>query len=210
MDYKIKVMIVEDDPAWSSAMVEFLGREDDISITAIASTKDEAVQIATKADLDIILMDVNLSENEHDGIYAALEICQYKKTKIIMLTSLNKEEIIIDAFTAGAINYISKTNYREIPSAIRTAYSNTSPLEILVREFSRLKEEELLKPLTPTERELFGLLEKGYSKSQLEIKLNKSENTLKNQIRQIIRKLNTATSREAIKKVKSRGLFYKN
>jgi CheY-like chemotaxis protein len=66
--------------------------------------------------VDIILMDINLSENNMDGYMPAAEISQTKIVKIIMLTSIESEEVIRNSFTAGAVNYILKSNYTEIPS----------------------------------------------------------------------------------------------
>ena len=51
----------------------------------------------------------------------------------------------------------------------------------------RLKREERLRGLTPAEREVFDLLDEGYTHSQMEQKLFKTESTLKNQINKILK-----------------------
>ncbi|MCX7920705.1 MAG: response regulator transcription factor [Clostridia bacterium] len=206
---KIKVAIVEDEPQWQRALSEFLARQENISIVWKASTKEEALHIAGNSDEDIIIMDINLHGNECDGIEAALEILNFKKVKIIMLTSLNKEEIITDSFTAGAVNYINKRNYKQLPQAILAAYENNSPLEVLLKEFSRLKEEEQMRMLTPAEKEIFSLIEEGYNKPQAGETLFKSVHTLKNQIRNILKKLNVKSAQEAVLQVKTKGLYNK-
>ncbi|MCX7922238.1 MAG: response regulator transcription factor [Clostridia bacterium] len=204
---KIKILIVEDDPDWTKSMVNFLHKQNDIEVVATASNKQDAIKLANPEQVDVILMDINLTENKYDGIYAAAEIQQSKKVKIIMLTSLSDEDIITNSFNAGAVNYISKTNYKELPNAIRSTYKTTSPIEVLLKDYSRLKEEEQLKDLTPAEKEVFDLIKAGYTQSQIEKKLNKAESTLKNQVNKILKKLNVRSCKEALHKVKTRGLL---
>jgi DNA-binding NarL/FixJ family response regulator len=186
---KIRVAIVEDDLGWLKAMTSFLNKEDDLIVTGTATNREEAIMMAKSILCDIILMDINLDENKRDGILAAAEILQSVNVKIIMLTSLKEDEVILDSFTAGAENYISKDKYLEIPNAIRTAYNNDSPMNVLLQEFAKLKRDEQLKDLTHAEKEVYELLEKGYTKSRIEKELYKTDNTIKSQIKRILRKL---------------------
>lgn len=91
---KIRVAIVEDDPDWLKAMIRFLNKTNDLLIIGTATNKEEAILLAKDWDVDVILMDINLSENKYDGIYAAIEIGEVSSAKIIMLTSLNEEHLI--------------------------------------------------------------------------------------------------------------------
>ena len=206
---KIRVMIVEDDKGWAKAMKSFLKKQNDMVVVGIATSRDEAVKLASEITIEIILMDINLSGNKKDGIYAALEILQFSKAKIIMLSSMDDEEIVMDSFTAGALYYIYKSNYLEIPSTIRSILCKNSPMDILMKEYSRLKKQEQIENLSPAEKEIFRLMEKGYTKSQLEKELLKSPNTLKLQIRNILSKLGVKTRKEAVKKVSLKGLIDK-
>lgn len=207
---KIQVAIVEDDLGWLKALTSFLNNQDDILVAGTATNKEDAVNLAKTSLFDVMIMDINLNENKRDGILAAVEILQSVKVKIIMLTSLKDDEIISDSFTAGAVNFISKEKYDEIPNAIRTAFHNDSPIEVLLNEFSKLKREEQLKELSCSEKQVYDLLEKGYTKVGIESKLYKTANTVKSQVKQILRKLGVSSSKEAVLKVKTRGLLEKN
>lgn len=198
---EIKVMLVEDDIDWLKAMKNFLEKEKDISIVATASTKEVAVALARETEIDIILMDVNLSENKCDGIYAAKEISEFNKAKIIMLTSFDEEEIIVSSFTAGAVSFVSKLNYKSIPDSIRFVIYNSLPIEILLKDYKKLKEEDYLKELTYAEKEIFKLIADGLTHTEICQKLGKSHNTLKNQIKSILRKLEVKSCKEAVQKV---------
>lgn len=202
----IKVALVEDDSNWLKEMVKFISKEDDITVVGTTDNREDAIKLVESIEIDVILMDINLSGNKLDGIDVALEIHNMGKAKVIMLTSINKDTVVCDSFTAGAVNYISKDNYREIPNAIREAYKNKSPIEALVKDYIRLKEEEQIKDLSPSEKEVYALLEKGYTRTQIQEQLYKSENTLKGQIKNILRKLSVSSCREAIEKVRRKGL----
>ncbi|MCX7745486.1 MAG: response regulator transcription factor [Clostridia bacterium] len=203
---KIKILLVEDDVVWQEHIKRFLHAEGDISVIYITASKEDAIDYAKKQDIDIILMDISLSDNQYEGIAAALEISRFSKAKVLMLTSLSQDEVIIDSFTAGAIDFISKVNYKQLPDRIRLACKNTTPFEVLLKEYSKLKKENQLKDLTPAEREIYDLLEEGYTKSKIESTLYKSSGTLKNQIRHILKKLSVKSSKEAVQKIKSLGL----
>ncbi|WP_068775918.1 response regulator transcription factor [Paenibacillus sp. FJAT-26967] len=203
----IKVLLVEDDPDWIKAMTAFLNREPDILIVGAASSPEEAIRLAGTLVFDVVLMDIHLTEMGLDGIYTAIEIHEIHPAKIIMLTSVNDEEVIRQAFTAGAVNYIDKTRFAELPHAIRSAHHHPFAMEALLKEYARLKREEQLKELTAAEREVFELIEEGYTQSQIEKKLVKAESTLKNQVNKMLKKLGAASSKEAVEKVRRRGLF---
>ncbi len=198
----IKLFIVDDDPGWVKSLSIFFNGHPDFFVCATASSRDEAVQLAKTVDFDVILMDINLSGNRYDGIYATLEISNFKKAKIIMITSLDEEKIVTNSFIAGAINIIYKMDYEKIPEAIRAAIRDNTPYELLLKDYLRLNKEKTLAKLTSSEREIFSYLEQGYTPSSLIVKLNKAEGTLKNQINSILRKLNAKNCKEAVEKVK--------
>lgn len=202
----IKVLLVEDDSDWIKAMTAFLNHEEDILVVGAAMQSDEAIRLARTLEFDVVLMDIQLTEGGLEGIYTAVEIHEIHPAKIIMLTSMNDEQVITQAFTAGAVNYIEKTRFKEIPQAIRSAYHHPMAMDALLKEFTRLKREEQLKELTVAEREVYELIEEGYTQPQMERKLFKAESTLKNQVSKILKKLGVKSSKEAVEKVRRNGL----
>lgn len=206
---KFRVLLVDDDLTWAKAMNSFLNKQEDFIVLAIAKNKEEAIKLIQNIEVDVILMDINLTENQRDGIIAALEIQQLSTSRIIMLTSLNDRQIIKDSFTIGVVDYISKEDYLDIPKAIRKIFNGTSPYQVISEDYARLKREELLKDLTPAEKEIFSLIELGYTQSQIAKKLIKSQNTVRTQEKKILKKLGVSSSKEAIKMVKTNGILQK-
>lgn len=187
---RIRVMLVEDDPFWQQNISADLAEEPDIEVVAVAGTKEEAVEAAFRYPLDIILMDINLTGNNLDGLEAAKEIISrlYEQgVKVIMLTSLTEKEIIMKSFQYGALNYITKLSYKDIVRAIREAYEDRSTIHA---DAARVMRSEIqLMELSPMEREVFDLRKEGLSKQQISDKLHKSTNTIKSQLKSIKNKL---------------------
>jgi NarL family two-component system response regulator LiaR len=205
----IRIMLVEDDEEWLKALTAFLDNEIDFRVVAAVPNREKALEILDDSSigLDVILMDINLTGNNYDGIYLAAEVSQIRKVKIIMVTSLQEERLIIDSFTAGAVHYVHKTRFHEIPAAIRSVARDTTPFEVLLEEFSKLKRAELLKNLSPSEREIFGMIESGMTQRQIGESLFKSSSTLKTQVKSILKKLGVKSSKEAIRKVRMKGIM---
>lgn len=207
MENKIRVAIVEDDPVWIESLTFLLNNEKDIEVVTQATNKDDAVKLAKSTEVDVFLMDINLNENEADGIYAAAEIYQLKQSKIIMLTSLEDEEVVKNSFIAGAVNFLSKDNYSDVPSLVRSVHNRHSPFEVVLKDYHRLKEQEQLYALTPAEREILELIQEGYSQTMISGMLYKTLGTLKSQVNKILKKLGVSNTKEAIKKIKTGGLL---
>ena len=207
---KIRVLIVDDDIIWAKSINSYLNKIDDILVVGIANNKTEAIRLARNMEIDIILIDINLTENQRDGIIAAIEIQRFSNSKIIMLTSLNDKELIKDSFTIGAVEFVSKEDYSDLPKIIQKSFYGNSPMQVVLEDYIRLKREERLKDLTPAERQIYELMESGYSQSQIEDKLVKTQNTLRAQVKKILKKLGVSSSKEAVIKVKAKGIFDKD
>ena len=202
----IRIAVVEDDLIFQKAVTNFINRQPDMMVVGAASNKDDAVSLAKSLEIDMILMDINLNGNESDGIIAAMEISQFSNAKIIMLTGIEDESTIMDSFTAGALHYILKENYNELPNIIRLLHKNETPYKLLINEFSRLNKEEQLQDLSSPEKEIFNLIEQGYTQAEIAQKLYKTQNTIKTQIKSILKKLNVKNTKEAVEKIRLRGL----
>jgi DNA-binding NarL/FixJ family response regulator len=204
---EIQIVIVEDDAVWRSMLAKFLNSEPGLQVIHTTATKEEAVSFCTSHKVDVVLMDLNLTDNHLDGLEATLELSLLgNEARVIVLTSLEDERTILDAFTAGAIQYVSKPDFRKIPGTIREVMHSRSPQSILVKEFLRLKETEQYNRLTFAEKEIISLSEAGNGRQAMMLSLRKSEGTLKNQITSILRKFNSKSLKDVVRVIKSRGL----
>ena len=83
-----------------------------------------------------------------------------------------------------------------------------SPYDIVLNEFRQLNAEQHLKNLgvTPAEKTILDLIEKGYTQSQISKELCKSQRTIKNQINTMLKKLGVSSCRQALEKIKLKGI----
>lgn len=188
----IRVMLVEDDPFWRDHISADLADESDIEMSAVAATKEEAIEKSLQTPVDVVLMDINLSGNNLDGLEAAEQIIRnYQQVahsvKVIMLTSITEAEVVMKSFRLGAMNYINKSSYQDIVHAIREAYNDRAAIHSDAAKIMR--NEVQLMELSPTEREVFDLRKDGLSKREISERLHKSTNTIKTQLRSIKQKL---------------------
>lgn len=216
----IRVGLVEDDPDWRRGLADYLDREPDMEVVWKASGADElhAALSDCHPPADVVLMDIMLGDSP-EGIRLAEETALSTEARIIMLTSMEEKELIFRAFQAGAIDYQVKSCFEQLPGAVRAAYAKQSPIspaaaERLREEFRRLKAVEreyevqkLKDMITPSELQLLGLIDQGYTQPQIADKLFITLRTVKNHVNSILKKLGMQGSKEAAQRVKEMGLL---
>jgi two-component system, NarL family, response regulator DevR len=193
---EIRILLVEDDPFWQKRLQTDLNMEDDMEVVGVAASREQAKAAAGSAAFDIVLLDINLSRNQLDGLDVARDFLKNKQvqTKVIMLTSLTDRDVIIKSFQNGAVNFINKSSYADIVRTVRDVYHGI--ISIHPDASLELIKEVQLSILTPVEREVYHLKQKGFTREQIANKLFKSINTIKTQIRSIKNKLNDEEERE--------------
>ncbi|WJD83682.1 response regulator transcription factor [Priestia megaterium] len=192
-DKSIKVILVEDDPFWQKNISMYIEKEaDDIEVIKIVDSKEKVLEIVeNESQIDIVLMDINLTAANLDGI-EIIEILSKQKIKAIALTSINEQDVIVESFESGAVNYINKSSIYDIILAIREAVEGRNQIHsdaagaLLVK----MREEKKLRSLTSSEREVYNLEKKGYKKRDIAEHLYKTIDTIKKHSRSWRRKLN--------------------
>lgn len=142
----IRILIVEDDRDWRRGLAAYLAQFSDLDVCAQAETGEEALAAFEHCEIDVVLMDIMLA-NSAEGIWLTAEVTENWGASVIMLTSLEEKESMFEAFQAGAVDYLVKTDFERIPAAIRSAFFNRSPIspeaaEQMRAEFRRLKKLE--------------------------------------------------------------------
>lgn len=197
---KIRILIVEDELEWLDLYLQELHFLDNIEIVDTVTTVEKAVEVAKITQPDIILMDLNLSKDNFEGITAISEIIQDIDTKIIVVTSHFDKTLIEEAFYAGAVEYLLKYHLNRLPDVIKEVYENTSPHVVLATTYSRHRKESQFNTLSKAEKEILQLKKQGFTHNEIEKMAYKAQSTLKHQIGSLLKKLNVPSCQEAIKK----------
>ncbi len=199
---KIEIFIVDDSEDWLRVISESVNRERDLKVIGIAANKEDTINYIRQNDVDVILLGANLRCNSYDGIDVLVDIMGMKKDiKVIMVTSLKNEELIKKSFLAGAVNYVLKDDYLELPDIIRKTHRENLAFGVILRGYRELLRDKYIKietTLTPCEKELLDKKQEGFSNRELAERLNKSESTIKSQTRSILKKFNGKSLKEVI------------
>lgn len=185
---KIRLMIVEDDEVWMKCLTNFIEKEDDLVVVKKAYNKEQAIDSVPEM-IDVVLLDLTLDDDPANlsGLEVVSQLKEKGLNRIIMLTSWDEEEVILKAFDEGAMNYVNKTSYRDIPRVVREAFANKVSIHPDVSSvvINALTTERKISVLTPSERQVYTLKEKGLNKVQIADVLFKSVETIKKQLKKI-------------------------
>ena len=103
----VRVLVVDDQQLMREGIASLLGIQEGIEIVGTAANGQEALEQALSLQPDVILMDVRMPLM--DGVVAAgLLRRQVSDCKILMLTTFDDEEYVIEALRAGASGYLLK------------------------------------------------------------------------------------------------------
>jgi len=217
----IRVLVCEDIKGIRDYIVSSISKDDSIEVVGQASSGDEIIKLVDEVETDVILMDIQM-EYETAGIDAIRAICEKNKNvKIIVLTIHNNDELILEAYYAGAMDYILKTSSAdEICASIKRVYEIENFIGPLIAknlrtELKRIKksEESLLffvhefSKLTSTEKELLKLFYQGMSKKKISELRSVEMSTIKVHVKHILKKLNFATMSDLIGFLKKIGIY---
>ncbi len=212
---RIRVMMADDHAEICGYFEGIVSREPDMEWVGSVRSGAAAVKTALEVKPDIVLMDIQM-ETRTAGITASRQIlAALPQTKVIILTILEDDDLLFQAYCAGAIDYIIKTDAAgRIVASIRNAYSNQLILrpeyaEKIIDELKRVREEQhsllyslnTLSRLSNSEFEVLKSLYQGLSARQIAEERYVSLGTVKSQIHSILQKFGLKSVREVVRKL---------
>jgi two-component system, NarL family, response regulator DevR len=186
----IRVGLCEDDLLFSKLLEERINNELDMKVVGKASNREELASLLGDQTFDVLVLDLNLSERgSAEGLEAAIDLSNKAlDMKIIVLTSLEHEQLVLHAFTFGkAVNYIMKEYYRDIPEAIRQAYRNETSIHhsAAAKVIERLTEwntGDIRSKITNQQLRILTMLSQGLDRKQIAAELFYEEQSITNEI----------------------------
>ena len=202
---KIHLMIVDDHEVVRLGMRAAFELEADITVVGEASNGSEALAKIQVLMPEVVLMDVQMEKM--GGIEACREIrSRYPNICVVMITSYPDNEAVTASLIAGACGYLLKNVSRsELLKAVRQAASGESLLKAeatkkAISQMTSLVNRATSKSsndLTEREREVLGLIARGYTNKQIAESLYLSEKTARNHVSHILEKLGLSRRSEA-------------
>ena len=196
---KNNILIVEDHELTRFGLRTAFESSDYIEEIFDVESAEKAIEIAKKNKIDIIIMDLGLPGI--NGIEATEKIKKINaETKIVILTSHNDEQEVLNSLKAGANAYCSKeinpTRLLEVVQSVLdgAAWFDPSISHIVLNAATQSQNTIESKSnkdygLTTRENQILKLITEGYSNNEIANKLFVSINTTKAHVASILQKL---------------------
>jgi two-component system response regulator DegU len=210
---EITVMIIDKQAFFRSGVRQALSEQVGFRVLE-GAPNDEAMDTIEAESPDVILLDINFPALS--GLELGRKISRrYPNSKVIMLSPNSNDDELFEVIKTGAVAYLNKnTTIEELVSIIRRACLGEYPIndslitrptvaEHVLRQFRDIVSagkvmETVTAPLTYRETQILNYIAQGNSNKQIAHILEISEQTIKNHVSSILRKLNANDRAHAV------------
>lgn len=191
----VRILIVDDHQLAREGLKAVLS-DDGLEVIGEATSGEEAVDLVTRLQPDVVLMDVRLGPGI-DGLEATRRIAALGlPSRVLMLSLHDMPAYVREALAAGAAGYVLKdASITELRGAVSQVMAGQSVMPLnLINAALRQSEREVrpadaLNSLTPREREVLSQIAEGLTNKEIARLLNVSPATVKAHVERIIAKL---------------------
>jgi DNA-binding NarL/FixJ family response regulator len=179
----IRVVIADDHAVVRSGLQSLLDTAGDIDVVGAVSDGAEAIELVSRVEPDVVLMD--LSMPGLDGVAATAAITEaHPDVAVVVLTSFAEPSRITAALDAGALGYqLKDAAPDDLIATVRAAAAGGAPLDpraarvLLDRKAPPASQEP--SALSAREQEVLLLVKAGLANKQIGRRLGIAERTVK-------------------------------
>ena len=190
-----RVVLVDDHALVRAGIRALVGMIEGVEVVGEAGDGNEALRVTEELLPDVVLLDVTMPGL--NGFTALQEITsRFPAIHVIMLTMHESREYAIQALRGGAAGFIPKSaasaELKEAIEAVmrgKTYVSTETPQDILATTDKTAQEKELLKRLTPRQREILTLIAEGQTTKTIAQALKISTKTVESHRSQLTERL---------------------
>ena len=223
MTAPIRVALVDDQQLVRAGFRMVIESQPDLTVVAEAGDGAQALQVLGTTSADVVLMDVRMPAM--DGLSAtahltAAEAVAGVRPKVIVLTTFDLDEYVLQAIKAGASGFLLKDAPPEdMLAAIRTVHAGdaviapSSTRRLLEHLVTVLPDDQrddtanaALRDLTGREREVLVLMARGRANGEIASDLFVAEATVKTHVGNILAKLGARDRVQAVVAAYEAGL----
>lgn len=209
---QIKVLITDDQKLLAEGIKSVVESDDSIKVVEIANDGMEALQKLEEYPVDVVLMDIRMPNM--NGVIATKQIkSNFPSVKVLILTTFDDSDYILDAINNGASGYLLKDIGGEaLIEAIKNAHAGDTILPSKIAKkivsaakmVSNDKEIKLKKAFGMSDREveIALMIYDGFTNRQIASALKLTDGTARNYISTIYMKLGCDSRVSAVQKMK--------
>jgi len=220
MSDAVRVLVVDDQQLVREGIASLLGIQPGITVVGTAADGKAALNAAAELAPHVVLMDVRMPEM--DGVEAtAILHRRAPEVRVIMLTTFDDEEYVLQALRAGASGYLLKDlPAADLAQAVRLANAGVAQLDSsvtasLAAALARGGARPVAPPpaprpdevLTAREIDILRLVATGSTNREIAGRLFLSEGTVKNHISRILGRLGLRDRTQAAVYAHDHGLL---
>jgi two-component system response regulator NreC len=214
---RARVMLVDDHAVLRAGLRALIDRQSDLQVAAEASNVADALAIACREPLDVVVLDLTLPGGGSLGFVKKLQE-RNAAPRILVLTMHDDPAYARAAIAAGALGFIVKTiSEQDLLAAIRSVSrghlivdlddeAKTASVFSGGASSSRTRDKVALAKLSEREVEVLGLLGQGHSNQAVAEMLDISPKTVATYRARIGEKLGIKSTPEFVKYVADTGM----
>lgn len=209
---KVQVLIADDHPIVRSGIRTELSRHQDFEIVGEAVTGDQVLEWASKAKIDVVILDINMPGLKTLEVIKRLRK-SYPATKILVVTAYTDKGTVTGILNAGAEGFITKDeDPYVIPDAIRSILQGKNWLgpvasTLVVKRLKEPRTNQGNSLLTDREITVLGLIANGLTTKEIANQIGMAERTVEFHITNIYEKLGVSSRASAVNWAKDKGLI---
>jgi len=203
---RIRILIAEDHFIARAGMGAIVNAQPDMTVVAEAANGQQALTMYRKYRPDVTLMDMRMPLVNGFEAVAAIR-AEFPDARIVALSTFSGDEDIRRALQAGVQSYLTKdVLHDDLIGAIRTVHKGQVYLPGPVK--ATLAAEQLYAELSARELEVLRLIVQGLSNKQIAYDLKIAEDTTKNHVKSILKKLGVDDRTQAATTAIQRGIIH--
>ena len=195
----IRVLIADDHPVVGLGLKSILEKEADISVSNLARTARETLELVRKTDFDILLLDISLPDRSGMEVLRQLK-SEYPEINVLVVSMYSEDLYAVRVLKEGASGYLTKDSAPEdLVKAVRKVvsrgkYVSSSLAEKLAFGLADDFDGSPDKALSNREFQVMCMIANGKTIKGISNELYLSEKTISTYRARILKKMNMKTN----------------
>ena len=210
---KIKVLVTDDQVELAEELKSVLQTDEEIVVTGIATDGFDALKKMAENTPDVVLLDIRMPNM--NGVVATQRIKdEYPQTKVVILTTFDDSDYILNAINNGASGYLLKDiGGAALIDAVKDAYAGDTILPAKIarkitdaaKYVAADREIKLARAfgLSDRETEIALMMYEGFTNRQISAALKLTEGTTRNYVSSIYIKTQSENRAGAVQAIKN-------